>query len=149
MTLRTKTEDILRALIEATAFATKVIIDRMEECGMKITSLIAAGGIARKDAFTMQVYSDVLGIPINVISSKQAPALGSAIYAAVAAGEYADIFAASDAMKSPIYRSYTPNKDNEAVYSALYREYLTLHDYFGRGGNDVMKRLLKISQGEI
>ena len=116
---------------------------------MKIDSLIAAGGIARKDAFTMQVYSDVLGIPINVISSKQAPALGSAIYAAVAAGEYPDIFAASDAMKSPIYSSYTPNKDNEAVYSALYREYLTLHDYFGRGGNDVMKRLLKISQGEI
>ena len=149
MTLRTKTDDILRALIEATAFATKVIIDRMEECGMKIDSLIAAGGIARKDAFTMQVYSDVLGIPINVISSKQAPALGSAIYAAVAAGEYTDIFAASDAMKSPIYSSYTPNKENEAVYSALYREYLTLHDYFGRGGNDVMKRLLKISQGEI
>jgi len=116
---------------------------------MKITSLIAAGGIARKDAFTMQVYSDILGIPINVISSKQAPALGSAIYAAVAAGEYADIFAASDAMKSPIYRSYTPNKEMGAVYSALYREYLTLHDYFGRGGNDVMKRLLKISQGEI
>ena len=150
MTLRTETADILRALIEATAFATKVIIDRMEESGMqKITSLIAAGGIARKDAFTMQVYSDVLGIPINVISSKQAPALGSAIYAAVAAGEYKDVFAASDAMKSPIYSSYTPNAENAPVYNALYREYLTLHDYFGRGGNDVMKRLLKISQGEI
>ena len=149
MTLRTRTEDILRALIEATAFATKVIIDRMGECGMKITSLIAAGGIARKDAFTMQLYSVVLGIPINVISSKQAPALGSAIYGAVAAGEYPDIYAAAEAMKSPLYSSYTPNKENEKVYSALYREYLTLHDYFGRGENDVMKRLLKISQGEI
>ena len=149
MTLRTDTADILRALIEATAFATKVIIDRMGECGINITSLIAAGGIARKDAFTMQVYSDILGIPINVISSKQAPALGSAIYAAVAAGEYADVFAASDAMKSPIFSSYTPNAENAPVYNALYREYLTLHDYFGRGENNVMKRLLKISQGEI
>ena len=149
MTLRTKTEDILRALIEATAFATKVIIDRMGECGMKITGLIAAGGIARKDAFTMQLYSDVLGIPINVISSKQAPALGSAIYGAVAAGVYPDIYSAAEAMKSPIHSSYAPNKENEAVYSALYREYLTLHDYFGRGGNDVMKRLLKISQGAV
>jgi L-ribulokinase len=147
MTLRTETADILSALIEATAFATKVIIDRMEECGMKITSLIAAGGIARKDPFTMQVYSDVLGIPINVISSKQAPALGSAIYAAVAAGEYKDIFAASDAMKSPIFRSYTPNKENEKVYSALYREYMTLHDYFGRGINPVMKTLKALKKG--
>lgn len=148
MTLRTDNADILRALIEATAFATKVIIDRMEEGGIAITSLIAAGGIARKDAFTMQVYADVLGIPINVIASKQAPALGSAIYAAVAAGAYPDVYAASSAMKSPTIGSYTPNKENEAVYAALYKEYRTLHDYFGRGENNVMKRLLKLSRGE-
>ncbi len=146
MTLRTKTEDILRALIEATAFATKVIIDRMGECGIGITSLIAAGGIARKDAFTMQVYADILGIPINVVASKQAPALGGAIWGAVAAGEYDDIFAASAAMKSPIFRSYEPNKENGTVYSALYAEYIKLHDYFGRGENNVMKTLLKLAK---
>ncbi len=146
MTLRTKTEDILRALIEATAFATKVIIDRMGECGIEITSLIAAGGIARKDAFTMQVYADILGIPINVAASKQAPALGSAIWGAVAAGEYTDVYAASAAMKSPIFKSYEPNAENFEVYSLLYAEYRRLHDYFGRGENNVMKKLLKLSQ---
>ncbi len=146
MTLRTKTEDILRALIEATAFATKVIIDRMGECGIEITSLIAAGGIARKDAFTMQVYADILGIPINVVASKQAPALGSAIWGAVAAGEYTDVYAASAAMKSPIFKSYEPNAENFEVYSLLYAEYRRLHDYFGRGENNVMKKLLKLSQ---
>ncbi|MGM9642096.1 MAG: ribulokinase [Eubacteriales bacterium] len=145
MTLRTKTEDILRALIEATAFATKVIIDRMDECGVKITSLVAAGGIARKDAFTMQVYADILGIPIKVVASKQAPALGSAIWGAVAAGEYESVFAASEAMKSPIFKSYEPNPENAEVYSELYAEYLKLHDYFGRGENDVMKKLLRLA----
>ncbi len=148
MTLRTETADILRALIEATAFATKVIIDRMGECGIGITSLIAAGGIARKDEFTMQVYADILGIPIKVVASKQAPALGSAIWGAVAAGEYEDVYAASAAMKSPVFRSYSPNAENSEVYSLLYAEYVKLHDYFGRGENNVMKKLLGLARKE-
>lgn len=146
MNLRTTAEDILRALIEATAFATRLIKETVEGGGIEISSLIAAGGIARKDPFTMQIYSDVLGIPIRVVSTAYAPSLGSAIYAAVGAGLYPDVYSAAQAMMSPTDRIYTPNPEAGAVYERLYKEYLILHDYFGRGENDVMKRLMAITK---
>lgn len=148
MTLRTEPEDILRALIEATAFGTRVIFDTMRDGGVEIRRFIAAGGIARKDPFTMQLYSDVLHLPIHVVSSAQVPALGSAIFAAAAAGKerggWDSVTEAAERMQSRIERVYTPDPEAGKIYDQLYAEYRTLHDYFGRGGNDVMMRLRNI-----
>ncbi len=149
MTLRTKPEDIMRALIEATAYGTRVIFENFERHGVKIGRLIAAGGIARKDPFTMQLYSDVLKMNIEVSDSAQAPALAGAIQAAAAAGAqnggYAKLTDAMRAMASRSDRVYRPNQAASAVYDKLFAEYMKLHDYFGRGGNDVMKTLRKIA----
>lgn len=145
MTLRTRPEDFMRAILEATAFATRLIIENFRDHGVPVKRFVACGGIARKDAFTMQLFSDILGIDIRVAGSAQVPALACAIYAAHAAGVYPTMRAASDAMNNVSDKVYRPNPENTAVYDALYREYLTLHDYFGRGGNDVMKRLRAIS----
>ena len=149
MTLRTAPEDVLRALIEATAFGTRVIFDTFRNGGVELTTLTAAGGIARKDPFTMQLYADVLKMPIKVCRSAQAPALGGAIYAAAAAGSaaggYDSVFDASAAMRSPVEKEYLPDAEAGKVYDRLFAEYLALHDLFGRGGNDVMLRLRKIA----
>ncbi len=101
---------------------------------------MVAGGLL-KDTFVMQVYSDVLNRPLSLITSAQGPALGSAIHAAVAAGAYPDVPAAAAAMGSKRDAVYTPDPASAAVYDELYAEYVTLHDYFGRGANEVMHRL--------
>lgn len=148
MTLQTRAEDILRALIEATAFGTRVIFDTYRAGGVRIDRFVAAGGIARKDPFTMQLYADVLHMPIHVAASAQVPALGSAIFAAAAAGRarggYDGITEAAAAMQSRIERVYTPDEAAGAVYDRLFAEYVKLHDFFGRGGNDVLMRLRNI-----
>ena len=89
----------------------------------------------------MQIYADVLGRDIQVTQSTQAGALGSAIYGAVAAGVYPDFASAAKAMGAPVAKTYTPNPENQKAYEKLYAEYVMLHDYFGRGGNEVMHRL--------
>lgn len=148
MSLRTRPEELMRALIEATAYGTRLIIENFIEHGVPVNSFIAAGGIARKDPFTMQLYADVLGMDIQIAGSTQIPALATAIFAAVAAGSerggYDSIIEASDAMKKLDSLVYHPDPAAHAVYNKLYAEYLTLHDYFGRGENDVMKRLRAI-----
>ncbi len=141
LTLRTKPEDIYRALLEATAFGTKMIIDTLESGGVPIHSVKVAGGIANKNALLMQIYADVLGREIGVCQSTQAGALGSAIYAAVAAGEYLSVQVAAQAMGTPVSKRYSPDKERYGAYQKLYNEYVLLHDYFGKGGSDVMKRL--------
>ena len=141
MNLRTRPEDVLRALIEATAFATRVIFENFKKHGIGSELLVAAGGMARKDPFMMQMYADVLRIRIEVVSSANLPSLASAIYSSVAAGVYPDIYAASEALSSKVCSVYEPNEENSLIYDKLYAEYLTLHDYFGRGENNVMKRL--------
>jgi len=150
MTLQTKAEEIYRALIEATAFGTKIIIDTFKENGVDIHTLYAAGGIAKKDSFMMQIYSDVIGMDIKIVKSDQAPALGSAMFGSVAAGKekggYTSIFEAANKMGEVMEKYYTPNKVNEEVYKKLYNEYKILHDYFGKGENDVMKRLKNIKK---
>ncbi len=149
MNLRTKAEDMLRALIEATAYATRVIFETMDREGLHVDSLCAAGGVPRKDPFTMQIFADVLGCEIRIAGSSQMPALGSAIYAAAAAGSdaggYDSIEDASEHMKNLGDRVYRPDPEAHKVYSRLYAEYKLLHDYFGRGENDVMKRLRAIA----
>ena len=92
----------------------------------------------------MQIYADVTGLPLSTIVSTQGPALGSAIHAAVAAGAYADVHAAAAAMGRRDSGVYQPVPENVAAYDELYREYVALHDYFGRGANEVMHRLKAI-----
>ena len=139
-TLATKPEDIYRALMEATAFGTRVIIEAFESSGVPVNDLTAAGGLIR-NTFLMQMYSDITGRQVNIVASEQAPALGSAMHAAVAAKAYPDIFAATEAMGSPRAAVYHPDPAATAVYDKLFAEYRTLHDYFGRGDNEVLHRL--------
>ncbi len=150
MTLQTKPEEIYRALIEATAYGTRKIIETFRSSGVPVEEFYAAGGIAEKDPMTMQIYADVINMPIHISGSSQGPALGSAIFGAVAAGSarggYDHIFEASHAMGKLKDVVYYPIPENVAVYDQLYAEYSILHDYFGRGANDVMKRLKDIKK---
>ncbi|MGW4213916.1 ribulokinase [Lentzea sp. NPDC004789] len=139
-TLATKAEDVYRALLEATAFGTRVIIDTFTDAGVPVRELVIAGGLV-KNKLLMQIYSDVVNLPLSVIGSEQGPALGSAMHAAVAAGAYADIRAAAAAMGSVRRDVFTPVPENVEAYERLFLDYLELHDYFGRGANDVMHRL--------
>lgn len=140
LTLKTKPEHIYRAMLEATAFGARKVVEAYEKKQVPIREIVACGGIACKNPFMMQMYADVLRKPLRVSLCTQAPALGSAIYAAAAAGE-GDIFAAADRMGSRQTRLYLPNAENQEAYEALYQEYSLLHDYFGRGENAVMTRL--------
>ena len=139
-TLTTKAEDGYRALLESTAFGARKIVETFNAAGVPVTEFIVAGGLL-KNKFLMQLYSDVLQLPISVIDSEQGPALGSAIHAAVAAGAYESVGAAAEAMGSLSKGVYQPNIERGKQYDRLYAEYELLHDYFGRGENNVMKRL--------
>lgn len=148
MTLATKPEEIYRALIEATAYGTREIIENYRRNGVPVEEFYASGGISQKDPMTMQIYADVLGIPVKIAGSMQGPALGSAIFGAVAAGAekggWDNVFDAARAMGQVKNVVYNPIKENTEVYDKLFAEYKILHDYFGKGENDVMKRLKKI-----
>jgi L-ribulokinase len=144
-TLATKPEEIYRALIEATAYGTRVIIEAFEENGVAVDEIVATGGLPSRNKLLMQIYADVTGREIRVADTDQAGGLGSAMFGAVAAGAdrggYDDITEAAEHMarlKDVVYR---PIADRQPVYDRLYAEYVTLYDYFGRGANDVMKRL--------
>lgn len=148
MSLITKPEEIYRALIEATAFGTRMIIETFEENGVPVNEFYAAGGIAEKNAFVMQIYADVIKREIRISGSPQAPALGSAMFGAVAAGKadggFDTIMDAARVMAKVKEQTYRPIGENTAIYDRLFAEYRILHDYFGRGANDVMKRLKAI-----
>jgi len=143
-TLATRAPDIYRALIESTAFGTREIIEAFETRGVEVKELVAAGGLPEKNALLRQIYADVTGRTLKLAGSSQAPALGSAMHAAVAAGIYPDIHAAAEKMGKLKVEVVSPIPANQAVYDKLYAEYKALYDYFGRGANDVMKRLKKI-----
>ncbi len=143
LTLTTKPEQVYRALLEATAFGTRKIVETFQKSGVEVNEFIVAGGLL-KNKFLMQLYSDATRLPLSTIASDQGPALGSAIHAAVAAGEYASIREAAEAMGKSNRGVYQPNESASKEYDKLYFEYEILHDYFGRGVNDVMKRLKKI-----
>ena len=139
-TLATRAEDTYRALLEATAYGTRVIVDSYTDAGIPVTELVIAGGLLR-NPLLMQIYADVTNLPLSVIGSEQGPALGSAMHAAVAAGAHADIHAAAKAMGSVKRGVYLPIPDNVEAYERMFVEYQELHDYFGRGANEVMHRL--------
>jgi L-ribulokinase len=147
-TLLTKPEEIYRALIEATAYGTRMIIENFRENGVPINELYAAGGIAEKNKLIMQIYSDVTNMEIRISGSPQAPALGSAMFGALAAGRskggYDSIVDAAKHMSKVKDEYFKPIPENAKTYDKLYSEYKILHDYFGRGANDVMKRLKRI-----
>ena len=149
-TLATKAEDIYRALIEATAFGTRVIVEGFEQNGVAVNEIVACGGLPERNKLLMQIYSDVTGREIRVAATAQAGAFGSAMFAAVAAGKaaggYDTIFEAAQHMARLQDVVYRPNPAHKRVYDQLYTEYRVLHDYFGRGQNDVMKRLKALRQ---
>src|SRR3954462_77383 len=142
-TLATRPEDTYRALIEATAFGTRTIVEAFEKAGVPVTELVIAGGLV-KNEMLMQIYADVTRLPLSVIGSEQGPAVGSAMHAAVAAGAYPDIHAAAAAMGKVRRAVYVPDEGRARAYDALFDEYTTLHDYFGRAGGNVMHRLRRI-----
>ncbi|MFJ6672769.1 ribulokinase [Actinosynnema sp. NPDC091369] len=139
-TLATRAEDTYRALLEATAYGTRVVVDSYTDAGIPVTELVIAGGLLR-NPLLMQIYADVTNLPLSVIGSEQGPALGSAMHAAVAAGAHADIHAAAKAMGSIKRGAYLPIPENVEAYERMFVEYQELHDYFGRGVNEVMHRL--------
>jgi L-ribulokinase len=143
LTLGTRPEEVYLALLESTAFGTRKIIDSFEESGVPVAEFVVAGGLLQ-NTFLMQLYADVTRRPLGVIGSDQGPALGSAIHAAVAAGAYPDVRVAAKAMGKVERAVYRPDDDRAQAYDRLYAEYVTLHEYFGRGGNDVMHRLRAI-----
>jgi L-ribulokinase len=144
-TLATTAPDIYRALLEATAFGTRVIIESFTENGVPVNSIVAAGGLPDRNKLLMQIYADVTNREFRVIRSSLGGALGAAMHGAVAAGAsiggYDDIFAAADTMGGLQDVVYKPIPDHVAIYDRMYADYRTLYDYFGRGQNDVMKRL--------
>ncbi len=109
-TLATRAEQGYRALLEATAFGTRMIIETFTAANVPITELIVAGGLL-KNAQLMQTYADVLRLPISTLASEQGPALGAAIHAAVAGGAYPDVRSAAEAMGSVSRSAYTPDEE--------------------------------------
>jgi L-ribulokinase len=148
LTLSTRAEDVYRALIEATAFGTRKIIETFEASGLPVNDLIVAGGLL-KNPVIMQIYADVTRRSLHLIDSDQGPALGSAMHAAVAAGAHSDIYAAAEAMGKLRRDVYAPDAARADAYDALYEHYSTLHDHFGRGGDDVMHALRHIRPREV
>lgn len=138
-TLATTCVDQYRALLEATAFGTRVIVETLQRHGVPIIELVVAGGLV-KNELLMQIYADVTGLPLSCVPSAQAPALGSAIHAATAAGAYPSVREAAARMGRRRQRAFVPIPANVERYDALYAKYLALHDYFGRE-NTMMREL--------
>jgi L-ribulokinase len=143
-TLSTRAEEIFHALVEATAFGTRAIVESFTDQRLPVTSIVAGGGLTR-NAMLMQIYADVTGRPIAVAGAAQASALGAAMLGAVAAGAagrgYDSLGMAVARMAPAPAHVYQPIEENQRQYDVLYGEYKRLYDHFGRGGNDVMKLL--------
>lgn len=146
MTLATRPEEVYRALMEGTAYGTRVIVEAFEAAGIPVEEFVVAGGLKRNAAL-MQIYADVLRRPVSIAVSDQAPALGAAIHAAVAAGAYRDVPEAAAAMGRVVTAAYAPDPARARAYDLLYAEYRELHDHFAaRGGasSDVLHRLRRL-----
>ncbi len=146
--LATRPADIYRALLEATAHGTRMIVDSLEDADVETDRIVACGGLPDRNRLLMQLTADITGREVDVAASSQAPAVGSAMYGTVAAGAagggYDSIDDAVAAMTRPHARTYRPDPATAEIYARLHEEYRVLHDYFGRGTNDVMKRLRAI-----
>ena len=129
LNLGTKAPHIFRALVEAICFGSRRIVDRFVEEGVKIEAVVGIGGVAKKSRLIMQTLADVLNMPIKVSISDQAPALGAAIYAAVASGVYETIEDAIQHMGSGFEKTYTPNLEMHEIYNDIYQQYLQLGEF--------------------
>lgn len=148
-TLHSTAAEVYRALVEATAFGALKIINRFEECGVKIEQVISCGGIAEKSTMVMQIYADVCNRPMMVSRSGQTCALGAAIFGSVVGGAHPDALTAQRAMVGVKDTVYTPKPERVSVYAELFSLYEQLHDAFGLPGQQsdlshVMKRLISI-----
>jgi L-ribulokinase len=153
MTLATRAEEVYRALMEATAFGTRTIVGAFDSKSVKVERLVACGGLPEKNRLLMQIYADVTGRDISLADPLQTcSALGAAMHGAVAAGRaaggYDTIYEASRHMARVQKLTYKPRREAHETYNRLFKEYQTLHDYFGRGSNDVMKRLKAMQRDE-
>jgi L-ribulokinase len=144
LTLQTRPHEIYRALIEATAFGTRQIVNAFTSKGIAIDEIFACGGLAQKNPLLMQIYADILQRPIEVAAVAEASAFGAAMFAAVAAGIHKDIHEAAAKIAPKPKKIYKPDPKNRAVYDSLFEQYNQLHDLFGRDPNSVLKKLLRI-----
>ncbi len=148
MSLKTQPEEIYRALLESTAFGTRKIVDAFTANGLEVNEIYVCGGLPHKNQLLMQIYADVTNRVIKIADSYQTPALGAAMFGALAAGSanggFDSILEATSKMARIKDKVITPIPENVVVYESLYKEYSTLHDYFGRGENDMMKRMRAI-----
>jgi len=152
LTIHTTQAEVYRALIEATAFGARTIIDRIREYGVPISRVVCAGGVAEQNPLLMQIYADVTGCTMHLAASSQACALGGAIAAAVVAGVHRDFGRAQRAMVGPPKISYRPHPRRHRLYDQLYAQYRLLHDGFGGqqpdgGFSGMMKMLLALRTG--
>lgn len=132
LTLGTTAPMLYRALIEATAFGTKAIIDRFIEEGVKIDSVRAIGGISQKSRLVMQIMSDVIGMPVSVVDCDQACALGAGMLASVACGIHSNVDTAQKAMGAPVGQVYTPDMKTHAIYEEIYSKYVALGNFVAK-----------------
>ena len=148
VTLGARPPDIYRALIEATAFGTQIIVETFEQHGVRVAELVACGGLAERNKLLLQIYADVTGREIVEGGSGHTSALGAAMLGALAAGRegggYDSLTDAAQAMGPTRAATHTPDAGRHAVYRQLFAEYRRLHDYFGRGENSVMRRLREL-----
>ncbi len=140
---QTKPEEIYRALIEATAFGTKAIVELYQKNGVEINEIYLAGGISQKNSFMMQLYADVLQAEIKIAKSAQSGAKGSAIFASVAGGYYTTASSAAAVIADKCEKIYYPRKEYAKIYDTLYEAYIAISDFFASG--DVMKKLKQIN----
>lgn len=140
LTLATRPEEIWRALLEATAFGARTVVEAFTAAGVPVRELTAAGGLTA-NRLLLRIYADVLRRPLHVLDAAHPAALGAAIHAAVAGGAYPDVPTASAVMAAPHRETFHPDPVRAAAYDELYAEYRALHDHFGRGGTDVLHRL--------
>jgi hypothetical protein len=147
-TLATRASDIYRALIESTAFGSRIIIEALQAGGVKVERIVACGGSPEHNRLAVQIFADVTGLDIRIAASPQTPALGSAMFGAVAAGSEAGghdtIIEASRRMAAVEGEVVRPIAAHQPVYDVLFDEYVRLHDWFGRDGDSVMKRLKRL-----
>lgn len=148
MNLLTKPEEIYRALIEATAYGTRMIIEAFENAGVPVNSIVLSGGIPVKNKMLVQIYADICKKEIKISASNQASALGAAILGVAAADKIVTGYENANEIAQKLGKTrndiYAPILENAVVYDEMYKEYKILHEYFGKGANDVMKRLNKM-----
>ena len=141
MTLSTRPEEIYRALLEATAYGARIILDTYREYGIEIQELYAAGGIPAKNDLIMQIYADVLNLPVKVAVCPPSSALGSAVFASVASGYFDSIELAAARLSGAETICYHPNQERVAQHEKIFEIYKELHDYFGVKNVEIMQRL--------